>query len=132
MWAASACQCRREQVHRSIRPGGSGRGSITNDATGHSELRRETLADANLLQPDGADLEGRERAVLRGDLYNHQGIVQGWLEFCRQFAPSGQVTWVRPGTNAIALLSYPAGFTNEVNNVVPRRIWLRRAGRTRR
>ncbi len=98
-------------------PGGYGRGSITNDATGHSSYAGK-LADTNFFSRT-VPISKDGNVPFYADLYNHQGIVQGWLNFAGS-SPTGQVTWVRPRTNAITLLSYPGGFTNAVNVMLSR------------
>lgn len=94
-------------------PGGYGYGLINLKATGQIVLSGAVADSCPISQSVPISEDGRW--PLFADLYNHQGLLEGWLSFSNG-APSGQVTWIKPANpTGVKLTTYLDGFSETVN-----------------
>ncbi|MDB6058808.1 MAG: hypothetical protein JWO95_2652, partial [Verrucomicrobiales bacterium] len=94
-------------------PGGYGYGLIYINASGKINLNG-ALADSTSISPI-IPISRDGRWPLYVDLYKHQGLLEGWIDFSSG-APSGNITWIKAAHPVgVTLTTYPAGFSNVVN-----------------
>lgn len=96
-------------------PIGYGYGLITNSPTGTVNLTG-ALADLTALNYNAPLSQNGDWPVCI-DLYAHQGLLHGWINFSNG-APVGSLSWVKPAqppaTNMVSKL-YPAGVSSVIN-----------------
>ncbi len=93
-------------------PGGFGYGLVSINALGKVTLSGALAESGAINQTVPISKDGRWPVYV--DLYNHQGLLEGWLDFSSG-APAGQLTWIKPANpSGVALTTYLGGFTNTV------------------
>jgi hypothetical protein len=90
-------------------PGGYGYGTLKVTAQGLLQLNG-ALADGASPLTEAVQVASDGNWPLYCDLYNHTGLIAGWISLSGG-APSGQLTWIKPP--GIGL--YPNGFSNVVS-----------------
>jgi len=95
-------------------PIGYGYGLITNSPTGVASMTG-ALADMTQLSCSAPISQNGDWPVCI-DLYTHQGLLHGWLNFSNG-SPAGHLSWVKPAqppaTNLVSKL-FPAGVDNTI------------------